>query len=314
MDDELKRRFQHLVEGIPDGVSDEVAVLRSGRKMRWRQRGLIAVASAASIAVAGIGVNLLTTSTREAEPSVIDTSDHAPGRFVPAKEGEPTYLLSEFEIYYPYVAVDHMQRMSKHNAQRRKEYCALPGRSSQCEKRWDEAGFTYAWRWSTDQFPGDVDCQVQLYTRNGEIAGETVFGLSGLESTSRPNFRHVVPVPVTERPTRATAECEAGVYEEGPGFDVTFVRAEPYTPTYVGGEESPEERIRLIFEVDDVTEHGADTRMCRLKLWFQSGKVLEGDSFTMAARPGPLEFETGYPATDPIVDAEMMCDTLRGST
>lgn len=316
MDDELRRRFQHLVDGIPDGARDESAVLRSGRKMRWRQRGLIAVASAASIAVAGIGVNLLTTSTGEVEPSVIDVGDHTGERtFVPAEEGEPTYLLSDFEIHYPYVAVDHMQGMSKkHNGQRRKQYCALPSRSSQCEKQWDEAGFSYAWRWSMDRFPGDVDCRVRLFTKDGQLAGQTVFGLSGLESASRENQRTVVPVPVTERPTRATAECEAGVYEEGPGFEVTFVRAETYDRSPASDPGPPDERIRLIFEVKDVTEHGADTRMCRAKLWFESGKVIEGDNFTLGAAPGPLEFETGYPASDPIVDAEMTCDTLSQSS
>ena len=313
MDDELKRRFQYLSQRAPDGQPAVRDVTRQGRRRKAKRSAATACAVVVMLAASGIGVRAVMELSGNDDADVLDVGDQTKdGRFEPAEKGEATYLLSDFEIHYPFRAIDHMNGLSGTSERaRRKQYCDIPTREEHCEKSWDEAGFSYRWRWATDTYPGDVDCRVRLLSRSGAVVGELEWGLTGMQPQS--SVPDVIAVPVDGHPSSAQAACEAGDYEPGEGFEVTYVGSEIYDRASLPENGPPDQRIRLIFEVEDVSEHGADARLCRTELSFESGKVVEGEPFTFTAAPGRFEMDTGHRPSDPITDADVACDTLRST-
>ena len=309
MDDELKGRLQAIAQRAPEGRPDLTSVQRRGRRDSYRRRGLIALSSAACIALAGIGIAGL-VGRESAKPRPQEAADHTgDAAFVPAEKGEPTYLLSDFEIYYPYRAIDHMLGMKHRSKEHKKLYCSAPGRKHACRTRRDVAGFSYgSWRWSGDRYPGMLDCRVRLFDKHGQLAGEIISGLSGLEPRSRPGQYTLIPVPVSARPVSAEAECEGGRYDDGEGMRFTFKGTERYLPPTQPGEPPEKERLKLIFDVEHLGDH-VDSRLCRMKIWFESGKVLDR-VFTTNAPEGTEEFETRHLASDPVTDAEVTCESI----
>ena len=300
MDDELKGRLQRVARGVPDGKPDVASVRQQGQRERVRRRGLIALSTAACVALAGVG--LAAVVGRDPGAPRQEAADHTgDGVFVPAERGEATYLLSDFKIYYPYARVDHMPGMAAGSA-KRQQLCSLS--PARCQKRWDQAGVSYEWRWATNSYPGDLDCRLRLYDNNGDLVANAITGLSGLESRSR-GKPFVIPIDVSGEPVRAEGECEAGQYEGGAGWRITFVRSEPYQPD----SGPPGERLRLIFEVEELDDH-ADSRACRMKVWFESGRTRSGE-FTTNSATIFESMETQYPASDPVTDAKVTCGPIK---
>lgn len=306
MNDDLRRQLQALHERGPEGEPDLPRVLRAGKKRRLHRRiavsGLtIAVALAGVVAIPRVADDDRVTAPDEKS----DVADHEDAVFVPAKDGEPTYELFDLEILYPWAPVDSRPV----SAAERDRYCSI--RSEwECGHRREQAGLSYRWRWATKKYPGEVQCEVTLSDANGSVVGRTTWGLSGLETTSRGS--HVAGVRVSGRPVAARAACEAGAYEPGPGVDVEFVRAGTWTPTYIEGTTPPPDRILLVFEATARAEDHVGSRMCFMTVWFESGRR-ETAEFTTNRGEGTWRYETGYPTSDPVVDAKMRCRAIRAS-
>ncbi len=213
MHDDLKRRFERLSDQTPSGKPDPHAVAVAGRHAKRRRvAGVTALVLAVAVGAVYGAAELM---GRGAQVNEIDAADHAgDGEFTPAENGDQTYILSGFEIYYPYRAVDHIDGLDPDQQER---FCRAPSRERDCEELTDHAGFSYQWRWSGDRFPGQLDCWVQLFTKSGELTGEQTFGLSGLEPQSRPVGDHLVPVEVSAEPASAKAGCEGSRYDDGEG-------------------------------------------------------------------------------------------------
>lgn len=289
MDDELKQRLLHLSERVPDGRPDVVDITRLGRRMKMKRNALVAGAVVVVFAASGLGIKAALESNRPDRADLVEVGGHSDdGKFVPAREGESTYLLSDFKIHYPYPQTAQMEG----------------------EELADDAGVSYRWRWATSKYPGHLDCQIRLYDHDGSLVGSAITGLSDLQPESG-GRRSVLPVEVSGEPARAEGECEAGRYRAGQGWRVTFVRAEPYTPTNVRGEAEPKERIRLIFDVEQVTEH-PESRLCRMTVWFESGRIERGE-FTTNSGKVFENMETAYPASDPVTNAKIVCGAIRDS-
>ena len=308
MDDELKQELGLLSQRAPEGRPDVREVTQQGRWMRWRRTAIVAGVLVVVLVASGIGVKSVLESSQRIPPSVVEVGGHSgDGNFVPADEGEPTYLLSDFEIHYPYRAIDHMQKMEP-GSERREQYCSA--RPSRCEVLADHAGVSFRWRWATLNYPGDLDCEIRLYDDSGSLVGSAIMGLSGLEPQSR-GAGAVIPIEVSTEPVRVEGGCEGSRYESGPGWRITFVRAEPYTPSHGSSDAPPEERIRLIFDVEELGEH-TDSRMCRMTVWFESGRVKRGE-FTTNSGKVFENMETAYPASDPVTDAKIVCGAIKES-
>lgn len=304
MDDELRRRLANARERVSDGTPDIGAVVSSARKRKVLRGGAGLLATTTVVVSVILAVTTLTGSDLARQDDG-DVANHEDGVFVPAQKGEPTYELYDFEIHYPWAPVDRLPAGQDH-------YCETHGEWA-CGHRREQAGFAYQWRWATSKFPGTVECHVTLFGRDGSAVGQETWEMSGLETQSRPNRRgFVLTVHVSGRPSEAEALCEAGDYAKGRGLRVTFVRAESYTPSAYRGETPPPDRIRLIFEAEGLAQDHIDSRMCFMTVWFESGEKKSG-KFTTNQRPGTWEYETGYPASDPVVDARIRCRALRAS-
>ena len=145
----------------------------------------------------------------------IDTSSSPPPAgpqenrgFVPARPGEPTHVLTDLTIEYPYVGVPPGMR-----GPRRRDYCRF--RRNECRPDPGRAGVTYAVEWSTEDFPGDTRCRVTLEDSSGAEVGTTTFSLMVLDpSLDRPRLSEIA-VDVDREPDSASAVCDAGDYQPG---------------------------------------------------------------------------------------------------
>ncbi len=304
MDDtDLRRRLDAVTARTPDGDPDLGEVLRSGREAKRRRSAMVAATSILVLAGAALGATaVLGDAPQRADMEIADQIGD--GNFTPAQEPAPTYILSDFEIHYPYRAVDHMDGLDRDQ----QKFCRSPSRQRDCEELTDHAGFSYQWRWSGDRFPGELDCWVQLFTESGELVGEETFGLSGLEPQSRPGSNHVVAVEVSAEPVSAKAACEESRYDAGEGYRFTYQGWEPYAPTSSPGEAPPPDRVRLLWDGEVLDEH-ADSRLCRMTIWFDSGRIVRGEFTTNGVR-GLEEMDTAHPASDPPTDAEITCGPI----
>lgn len=306
MNNDLGSRLRALIEQVPDDDPNLVPVIRGGRK-RKLQRRIAGLTLVFLVVVAGVASipRLIDEDRATAPDERNDPATHEDGIFVPAHKGESTYNLYGFEVLYPWAPVDS----SGISAAQRDAYCSIRSEWL-CGHRREQAGFSYQWRWATNEYPGQVRCRVSLSSADGSVVGHTEWQLSALETQSR--RPDVIGVRVSEPPVSARAECEAGAYSPGRGVDAEFVRAEAYAPTHTEGESPPPDRIRLIFEAEALAEDHVDDRMCFMTVRFESGRQ-ETDQFTTNQGEGTWAFETGYPASDPVVDAEMRCRAIRAS-
>jgi hypothetical protein len=299
MTDDLGRKLENLAERLPEGRPDVATVVARGKRTRLVRYGgttlgAIVVAAVSTFAAVNLEVKQPETGTPPAH--------HDGGAFVPAEPGEPTYVLTDFRIEYPWAKVDSMPGL-RPGSDKRELYCSTPEREEECVSE-GNAGFFYEWHWSTGRFPGVVACRVRLFAQDDRQVGEQDWELSGLESSSR--RASDVLVHVTAKPTSAEASCEAGTLDSGPTHTFTFIRAESYN-TNPRPKAQPAYRNRLYFEVKTLTEHS--TGICRSTVIYESGKTISG-TFTMTGAPRESElFEFGAPYRegDPVEDASIRC-------
>lgn len=109
------------------------------------------------------------------------------GALQPAEPGQDTYLLSGFEVIYPYVDPD------------------VPGSKAET----DQAGVTFDARWSGTTFPGSAQCETTLTDASGSTVGSLRFQFM----STPPATQQASPLPVDVKgaPTAASGFCAAGV-------------------------------------------------------------------------------------------------------
>lgn len=113
------------------------------------------------------------------EPRPARPATHEDGVFVPAEPGEPTYLLSGFDIQYPYARIDDMPRVD-HDPKLRERFCSA--RPDDCKSE-GQAAFLYEYDWSSDEYPGSVECKVVLYSKAGDQVAQEIWGYRRLNLT-----------------------------------------------------------------------------------------------------------------------------------
>ena len=310
MTDDLQRRLDALAQRSPEGTKDLGAILQGGGRIKRRRMLMGGIASVLVVALAGAGAWALLD--RDAATPRPQPQHHDDGVFIPADENDVTYVLTDFRIFYPYSPIDH-KPLSEGQRHR-----LCDARPADCRTRSDEAGVAIAHEWSTNRYPGEVQCQTTLLDKRGNVVGQELWGLDSMQKRIPIGGRPLRPtdfvlvMDVTGKPVRAEGACEKSAYKPGPGLRWTFLGSEVYEPEHqMPGEEVPP-RLRLLFDVEVVggSEH-VDSRICESRFEFESGKVVTGE-FTTNTGPGREVFETGYPASDPIVDAEITCRTYRG--
>jgi hypothetical protein len=117
-------------------------------------------------------------------------------RFEPAGQGQPTFLIDDLRIQYPRLIDD--------------------GQGTRAEPA--EAQVWFSQRWSTDAYPGAVDCELTL-TAGGSTVGTLRFQASSLTSFT-PIMGPGLTVPVRAEPTTGEGSCEAGVEPSERGVHV----------------------------------------------------------------------------------------------
>lgn len=300
MSDDLGRRLEAATQRAPEGTPDLRPVIAHGKRTRIVRYagtaiGMVAIASVATFAA--MNIDLGGTD----EPRPVRPVTHEDGVFVPAEPGEPTYLLSGFDIRYPYARIDDMPRVDG-DPNLRDRFCSA--RPDDCKSE-GQAAFLYEYDWSTDEYPGAVDCKVVLYAKTGDQVAEEIWGLTALEPHSR--GPSLLVVQVTGEPHSAEASCEAGTFDPNPAYRFTYAGSEPYDP----GQGLPE-RLRLTFDVEQLNDNehpGTDT--CALSITFEDGEVVSGSFTRSGSVEDPWEFETGHPASRPIEDATLVCNPMR---
>lgn len=114
--------------------------------------------------------------------------------FQPAKPGDPTFILSGFGLEYPQLREDQEtgNTISDDSA----------------------ADVTFTQTWSTDTYPGDVECLINLFDASGAIVGTQRTFASSLTKVT-PAVGEGIGVAVDGEPVRAEGACEAGPVERG---------------------------------------------------------------------------------------------------
>jgi hypothetical protein len=266
----------------------EAATLRA-RWLSWLRRiRVTAVVLLVCLLIAG-GVPVVT--------DWLDTTTPPPAGppsrqgFVPARPGQPTHVLSDLEIEYPYLVASDGSggRLPDDDCRPQKQECRLdPTR----------AAVTYGVAWAGDEFPGDTRCRITLEDASGEEVGARTFSLTVLDpSLVRPRLTETA-IEVDREPSSASAACEAGDYAPGPGYRLDLMEIRRRGP----------QRTQLIFEVVFLVPE-PDTRMCHLVVHLDDGRTRRFDDFTLTTRRNVRERFTVPIRRRSVSDAEVSCRT-----
>ncbi len=124
----------------------------------------------------------------------------ASGRPAAAAAGVDTYVLTDFDVAYPYVP-------GPRDATATGDTEGIGDPTS--------AGVTFTARWSGSSFPGQSTCHVSVYDPAGLEVGQAEFLASYATPTALPP---VVEVEVSGEPSTAAGTCGAGSYPPGDGY------------------------------------------------------------------------------------------------
>ena len=223
------------------------------------------------------------------------------GDFVPAEEGDDTYLIEVVSIEYPYVEADEHLLDDEF-------YC--DSHQGACEPDGGAAEAVYMPEWSGDTYPGDLDCLMTMYDEDGNEVGSALFGLSVLDPSVVEPGMDTVPVYVSSAPARASGVCEAGQYQPGPGYDFEFVQARHWETSYEDPDGPPAPRrteleFRVTWLLDD-----PDTRYCHVIVELTDGSRREYDEFsTSASEESPYTLTVAIEDPSSVSDADIECRT-----
>lgn len=173
-----------------------------------------------------------------------------------AQSGEPTYVLSDFDVQYPYI-----DRTPK----------VLGGIEDI-----GRAGVRYTTSWAGRDYPGVATCRVEAHDSSGNLMGSFVGDVESLVPVAKGEAW--TPLEATEMPSTITAECEAGRLP-GPGAGYEFT-----APEIVRGELGS---LQLVADVSWKTEESPGTASCSAGLRTSAGGFKTLD-FTLSAPQGRL--------------------------
>lgn len=206
------------------------------------------------------------------------------GRVVKASQGSDTYLLSDFEIQYPYTDPrDQVPDASK-------------------------AVVRYRSSWSNDRYPGLVGCQLTLMDASGNVVGSHTFDLSSATDVL-PEPVSSEPINVSGPPASAEGFCEGGRYSSGAGysFGAPGISRRPADPG-----QAARQQATISIPVGWSGAHPG-TRTCFVTVTFSDGSSDRMGPFNLhLSKEGPFEFSVPLRDGVSAQDADVECESLRG--
>jgi hypothetical protein len=172
----------------------------------------------------------------------------------PAAPGQPTYLLSDFQLQYPYIDVTSNHLGDEEDPSR--------------------VGVRFRSEWAGGEYPGVAVCEIQALNEDGNIVGSVVADVESLVPSAAP--AGWTPIAVSEEPTSFASTCEAG-------------RRAPLDAGYTFSNatvESDEGSIRLVADIGWQTNDAPGTQACTATL--ATDGVQHSVDFTLDAPPERL--------------------------
>ena len=206
------------------------------------------------------------------------------GEVVKASQDSDTYLLSDFEIQYPYANPrDQVPDAGK-------------------------AVVRYRSSWSSGRYPGLVGCQLTLKDASGNVVGSHIFDLSSATDVL-PEPVSSEPINVSGPPASAEGLCEGASYSDGAGysFGVPGVNRRPAAPG-----QATARQATISFPVTWSGAHPG-TRTCFVNVAFSDGSSERMGPFNLhLSKEGPFEFSVPLHDGVDVRDADVDCEPLRG--
>lgn len=177
--------------------------------------------------VAGaIGVSLIAG----AATSALSSGGNPEEIGAPAGPGQPTYLLSDFQIQYPYVDVNSNHLGDEEDPSR--------------------VGVQFVTEWAGGEYPGVAICEVRALNEAGNVIGSVVADVESLVPIGGPEGW--TPIAVSEAPSSLASTCEAG---KRASLDAGYVFS---NATVEAGEGS----VRVVADIGWRTREAPGTQAC----------------------------------------------------
>ena len=178
-----------------------------------------------------VAAGALTFAYQALRPAPDPSPGNRTNEVVPAKPGQATHLLSDFEIEYPYV--DPAGNIDP-----------------------AAVGVSYTSEWATDLNPGTTTCEMQAIAPDGAIAGEATFYLAN--NVDDPTRHDAVDVPVTAKPVSAQGYCGPADPDQAIArYEITNLRIKGDhllgSVNWVGGIDPVEQFCQATFQRSDGT-------------------------------------------------------------
>jgi len=203
-----------------------------------------------------------------------------PDRVALAQPGSDTYLLSDFDIQYPYLA-------------------PRPESSGT-----SQAVVYYKSYWSGTNFPGLVKCEITVEDGKGEVVGSIQFDLSSA-SPELPERIASAPIDVTSPPSAASGGCEAGTYSSESSYQ--FTKPSFSRPTDLTTGQPSRDRVLVSFGVTWTGSHPS-MRSCVVDVEFSDGSTRSLGPFELhLSNSQPYEIEVSADEVADVRDARVEC-------
>lgn len=193
-----------------------------------------------------------------------------------------TYLLSGFEILYPYTPTPRG---------------SPPAADAPADASRAGVGFTATWAGS--EFPGEVWCEVALADRAGNAVGTQRFLAAYPSQLANPPY---LPVEVSSPAVSASGSCEDGVHVPGPGYSFSNLEVRPAA-------RAGWSTVGLTAQwVDDVNP---SWRSCVLTTTLGDGTIIRSE-FGFAGADGTRVTQDVPASTGNVRDASIACSEVKG--
>lgn len=197
----------------------------------------------------------------------------------PAKAEGVSYVLTDFEIQYPYVEQES-ETSSK-----------------------DEAGVRFTVSWAGGAYPGEATCEIALLASDGSVVGSKSLIIdAGSPSNLMSSSSLYRPIQVTGEPERAESTCGGGSYDKTAGYQFGDPTIEPIS----GG------RSRISFPVEWNSSSGGipGIRSCSVNATLADGSTETYGPYNLSVGDpagGSLDLEPKSNVENPIVSATVEC-------
>ncbi|MEO8475494.1 MAG: hypothetical protein ABI572_00400 [Actinomycetota bacterium] len=171
----------------------------------------------------------------------------------PAKAGEPTYRLTDFEAHYPYLDI-------------------TPNEDSEPVEDPSRVGIRYTTSWADGIYPGVAICRFDVFDSEGNVMGSLVGDVESLVPVAE--GRGWTPIEAYEAPSKVEGVCTAGHRAtDSAGYDFANVEI-------VDG--APANDTLIVADVGWKTDERPGTQTCAARLVDATGDATV-TSFTIDA-------------------------------